>query len=91
MARRLHSGNKFFVAYYVGANLKSEFEAMLQEALEEYVEFAPCHTRAKTTCILATDPLESSFNGQVDCQCGKPFLRFSGASNGSKLEFSRIE
>jgi hypothetical protein len=82
---------KFLWHVYVGANLKNEFEVALKEALEESTEFAPCHSGTRTTHILATDPLENSVKGQVKCQCGRLFLTFSGASNGSKLELSRTE
>jgi hypothetical protein len=74
----------------IRAELKSEFQAVLTETVNEKVEFTPCHANEPTVHILASDPLEHTVTGQICCSCGTPILEFFGASDGSRLTFNTM-
>ena len=67
--------------------LKKSVEERIDEDFEELGYFIPCHVGPLLVSILSTDALEHSIKGNVRCQCGKEVATFSGASNGSDLNY----
>ena len=79
--------NTFNWVVRVDASLKKSAEGKIDEDLEELGYFIPCHVGPLLVSILSTDALEHSIKGNVRCQCGKEVATFSGASDGSNLDY----
>lgn len=62
-------------------------ESKIREDLEDDSTNVPCHSGKITIYLSSTHPLETSIDGTLFCRCGKSFGTFSGASDGSRLEY----
>ena len=79
--------NTFNWVVSLDAFLKKAAEGKIDKDLEELGHFIPCHVGPLLVSILSTNALEHSITGNVRCQCGKEVATFSGASNGSDLDY----
>jgi hypothetical protein len=58
-------------------------ESKVREDIERDPSIIKCHPGKVTVHVSSTDPLEVHAAGNVVCQCGKDLANFSGAINGS--------
>ena len=68
-------------------SLRKSAETKIKNDIEESNYFKPCHGGPMSVSILSTDPLEVSIKGNFKCQCGRVLATFTGASDGSTLNF----
>jgi hypothetical protein len=62
-------------------------ESKIRQDIETDSTTVPCHSGKITIYLSSTDPLETAISGRLFCLCGKAFVTFSGASDGSKLTY----
>ena len=79
--------NTYNWVVHVASFLKKSVEVKIDQDLEELGHFIPCHAGPLAVSILSPDALARSIKGNVRCQCGKEVATFSGASNGSDLNY----
>jgi hypothetical protein len=58
-------------------------ESKVREDIERDPRIIKCHPGKVTVHVCSTDPLRVNIAGNVVCQCGKGLASFSGAINGS--------
>ena len=79
--------NTYNWVVHVDAYVRKSAERKMDEDLEELGYFIPCHAGPLIVSIISKDELEHSIEGNVRCPCGKEVATFSGASNGSNLDY----
>jgi len=79
--------NTYNWVVHVDAHVRKSAERKMDEDLEELGYFIPCHPGPLLVSILSTDELEQTLSGNVRCQCGQQVATFSGANDGSNLDY----
>ncbi len=69
--------------------LHDVLESKIREDIESDPDICPCHSGNVAVHLRSTDPLETTIDGKLVCQCGKTFATVSGSSDGSTLNYSQ--
>jgi hypothetical protein len=62
-------------------------ESKVREDIERDPSIIKCHPGKVTVHVSSIDPLRVNLAGNVVCECGKGLASFSGASDGSFLNW----
>lgn len=72
----------------INPSLMEEAEEKIKIDIKDFDHLKTCHASAVSVSISSTDPLEVSIKGNITCQCGNVIASFTGASDGSKMNYN---
>jgi hypothetical protein len=79
---------KFVWSTPTTAVLRDVLESNIRQDIEEDPEIHPCHSGTMKVRLSSSDPLETTINGELVCQCGNVIASFFGQSDGPKLTWT---